>query len=77
MSTLFYCDDGVYQVELHDRVEVRLDGRTYSGVVRAIHRNEVTVRYEDHRDYARSTGRPRQKTRRFPIAAVELVGRDA
>ncbi|HEX2255630.1 MAG TPA: hypothetical protein VHG92_02825 [Afifellaceae bacterium] len=73
--SLFYGDDFTYRVELHDRVEVRLDGRTYDGVVTALHRNEVTVRYEDDLD-CRRDGEPKRRTRRFPLPAVDLIARD-
>lgn len=75
---LYYGDDREYAVELYDRVEMRRDGKTFDGVVTKIHNrsHEVTVRFEDHLDVARTTGNPRRKSARAPIGAVDLVGRD-
>lgn len=68
-----------YAVELFDRVECRLDGRTYAGQVTKLYPrlSQVRVRYEDHFDIARTTGEPRSKSARFHVTAVDLVGRDA
>lgn len=79
--TLYYGDGhelGDYAVELHDRVEIAVLGRLYDGVVTAIHpkSREVTVRYQDHGDVARTTGNPRRKTARVHILAVDLIARD-
>ena len=77
-ASLHYCDDEAYAVELYDRVEVTIGGTTFDGEVRHIHTRarEVTVRYEDHHDRARTTGDPRKVTARVPLASVVLIGRD-
>ena len=79
MTTMFYGDDQEYAVELHDRVELRRDGHTFDGVVVKLHprSSEVTVRYEDWLDTARTTGNPRTRTARAHLLAVDLIGRDA
>ena len=71
-----------YEVELFDRVEVtltpELGGHTCEGIIKKLHPKSrtVTVRYEDHRDYGRTTGEPKMKTARVFLAAVELIARD-
>jgi hypothetical protein len=71
-------DDDVYAVELHDTVEVRVDGQTHEGEVTRIwpRCREVRVSYADGYDTARTTGRPRRRSVRVPVAAVTLIARD-
>ena len=80
MSALRYGDDpaGDYRVELFDKVEVRIDRLTYDGVVKKIHApsHEVTVQYDDWHDSYRTTAKPRRKSRRVHILAVDLIARD-
>lgn len=79
MTALTY-SDGLYEVEMYDRVDIRLpDGSQVEGEVRNIHPRlgAVTVRYEDHNDTYRTTSNPRRKSARVPVADVDLIGRDA
>lgn len=67
-----------YEVEIHDHVEVLVDGIIFDGQVRKVHPRcrQVTVHYEDHLDLYRTTGNPREKTARVNIGSVALIRRD-
>lgn len=72
----FYENDPLWPVELFDHVEVEIDGHTFEGQVRAIYRDGVTVRYENHQIVHRTTGTSPTCNRRVPMTAVTLVRRD-
>lgn len=78
--TMYYGEDpfcGDYAVELHDIVEVRIDGVTYDGVVTKLHprSHEIAVRYADHVN-TRRDGQPRTRSARVHVLAVDLIARD-
>lgn len=73
-----YYGDSEYQVEIFDRVEVRMDtGRINEGEVIAIQprKNMLKVRYWDSDDLVRTTGGPRRKTGLFALENVDLLCR--
>lgn len=76
--TLYYEEDQIYAVDLNDRVEISVDGMVAEGVITKIHphKSEVTVRYENHHDAYRTSGNPRKRSVRLPVADVTLIARD-
>lgn len=76
---LFYGDDGEYQVEQFDKVDLRFESHTFDGEVRELHPRlrKVTVRFEDYRDLARTTSRARFRSVRVPVSDVDLIARDS
>ena len=78
MGQLCYDDDLEYPVEIFDHVEVKIDGNTFNGIVKAIHprSREVSVTYDDYFDLTKTTVTPRRKSHRAHISAVDLLRRD-
>ena len=77
MSALLYNED--YAVDLGDHVEFRCaDGLSAEGQVIRIHPRlgAVTIRYEDHLDSYRTSGRPRVRSERVAVRDVNLLRRD-
>lgn len=77
MSVLRYDED--YEVDLGDHVEFRCaDGLRAEGQVTRMHPRlgAVTVRYEDHQDFYRTSGNPRVKSERLAVGRVDFIRRD-
>ena len=79
MTDMFYPDtnDG-YEVEVFDHVEIKVDGMIAEGQVVKLHPKDrqLSVRYEDHLNAYRTTGNPRVRTIKMPLAEVVFAGRD-
>lgn len=66
-----------YPVEIHDAVDVRIDGRIYDGIVTRLFPRTgwVEVRYWDDLDTTHS-GKPRRKRARVPVQDIDLLPMD-